>query len=92
VNISLRTTNGVIADGPVLRALRAHRGDYVLIRRAVGGFIEMQGVKIIHAVDAGFRGLEVTVEGLVPGTECQETARRVMPAADLAVPRAWLAA
>lgn len=87
-----RTTDGTITPGPRLRALRAHRGDYILTRRDTHGFIEFQGVRIVDAADAGFRGLEVYVEGIKPGTDGQETIRAHISIDDLCVPNAWFEA
>lgn len=74
--------HGEIVPGPRIRAIKKHIGEHVLTTRATGGFVECQGVKLLDVTDAGFRGLEIVVEGLDAEGE---TIRRTLPMADLAL-------
>lgn len=81
--VTLKTTTGEIVDGPRLRAARTRIGTWILTRRPVAGFIQDQGVRLLDVTDAGFRGIEVRVEGLDADGN---TIRRTLSVDDVRIP------
>lgn len=83
---SWRTTTGEIVDGPLLKAIRAHIGKYLLTNKPVAGFIANQSVKLCGVTDAGFQGLEITVEGYDAN---DQLIRRTLSIDDIYPPSTW---
>lgn len=78
-----RVSRGEIFDGPRIRAIRERIGKWVFTTRPVAGFIQDQAVKLCDVTDAGFNGLQITVESL----DAEENLiRRTVSADDLHLP------
>jgi hypothetical protein len=70
--------------------LRRHLGDFLLTSRAVAGFVDCQGVKLIDVAVTGGGTSMVTVEGQQPVLgDLAGPVRKTVAVGDLVVPDEW---
>jgi Domain of unknown function (DUF4314) len=77
--------------GDLAGVLRGHLGDLMLTRRAVAGFVDCQGVRLVDVVVTAGQAVMVVVEGQQPVLgDLPSPVQKTVPAADLVIPREWI--
>ena len=79
------------SPGDLAGVLRGHLGDVLLTRRAVAGFVDCQGVRLVDVEVTAGQAVMVVVEGQQPVLgDLPGPVQKTVPAADLVIPQEWI--